>query len=73
MKEVLLKRQKVFAWGYEDMPGIDREIAEHRIPTHSHVTPVKTKTRLGSADQRKNRETAEGKICGGGRRHSVAR
>ena len=41
MKEILSKRQKVFAWGYEDMPGIDREIAEHRIPTHSHVMPVK--------------------------------
>ena len=27
------------------MPGIDREIAEHRIPTHSHVTPVKQKKR----------------------------
>ena len=45
MKEVLLKRQKVFAWSYEDMPGIDREIAEHRIPTHLHVTPVKQKKR----------------------------
>ena len=45
MKEVLLKRQKVFAWGYEDMPGIDREIAKHRIPTHSHVMPVKQKKR----------------------------
>ena len=27
------------------MPGIDREIAEHRIPTCSHVTPVKQKKR----------------------------
>ena len=27
------------------MPGIDREIAEHRIPTYSHVTPVKQKKR----------------------------
>ena len=41
MKETLIKRQKVFAWGYEDMPGIDREIAEYWIPTYSHVTPVK--------------------------------
>ena len=45
MKEVLLKRQKVFAWGYEDMPKIDREITEHRIPMHSHVMPVKQKKR----------------------------
>ena len=41
MKETLVKRQKVFAWGYEDMPSIDREITEHRIPTYSHVAPVK--------------------------------
>ena len=27
------------------MPGIDREIAEHRIPTHPHITPVKQKKR----------------------------
>ena len=41
MKEILLKRQKVFTWDYEDMSGINREIAEYRIPTHSHVMPVK--------------------------------
>ena len=45
MKETLRKRQKVFAWSYKDMLGIDKEIAEHRIPTHSHVTPVKQKKR----------------------------
>ena len=27
------------------MPGIDREIAEHRIPTHSHVVQIKQKKR----------------------------
>ena len=31
MIETLKKRQKVFAWGYEDMSGIDREIIEHRM------------------------------------------
>ena len=45
MIEILEKRQKVFAWGYEDMLGIDREIAEHRIPTHPHIAPVKQKKR----------------------------
>ena len=39
MIEILKKRQKVFAWGYEDMPGIDREITEHRIPTYPHMAP----------------------------------
>lgn len=43
--ETLKKRQKVFSWGYEDMLGIDREITEHRIPTHPHISPVKQKKR----------------------------
>ena len=41
MKETIKKRQKVFAWGYEDIPDIDREIAEHTISTHPHVSPMK--------------------------------
>ena len=41
MKETLKKRQKVFSWGYEDMSDIDREIAEHRIPTYPHISPIK--------------------------------
>ena len=45
MKETLKKRHKVFAWGYEDMPGIDREIAEYRIPTYPHILPIKQKKR----------------------------
>ena len=45
MKEIIEKRQKVFAWGYEDMPGIDRKIAEHRIPTYPHIPPIKQKKR----------------------------
>ena len=45
MKEIIEKRQKVFAWDYEDMPGIDREIAEHKIPTYPHISPVKQKKR----------------------------
>ena len=41
MKETIKKRQKVFAWGYEDMPGIDRKIAEHKIPMYPHISPIK--------------------------------
>ena len=33
----------MFAWGYEDMPRIDRGIVEHMIPTHSHIALVKQK------------------------------
>ena len=43
--ETLKKRQKVFAWSYEDMPGIDREIAEYKIPTYPHISSVKQKKR----------------------------
>ena len=45
MKEIIKKRQKVFTWGYEDMPGIDREISEHKIPTYPHISPVNQKKR----------------------------
>lgn len=39
--EVLRRHEKVFAWSYEDMPGIDREIVEHRIPLLPNARPVK--------------------------------
>ena len=45
MKETLKKRQKVFTWGYEDMPSIDSKITEHKIPTYPHISPIKQKKR----------------------------
>ena len=40
----LLKDFKdVFAWSYEDMPGIDPEIVQHRIPLDLEARPVKQK------------------------------
>ena len=33
-KRILIKRKVVFAWSYEDMPGLDRGITKHHIPTH---------------------------------------
>ena len=30
-----------FAWSYEDMPGIDLEIVQHRIPIDPEAQPVK--------------------------------
>lgn len=35
----------VFAWSYQDMPGIDPEIVQHRIPTYPDAKPVKQKER----------------------------
>ena len=42
----LLKEYKnVFAWSYQDMPGIDPEIVQHRIPLYPDAKPVKQKLR----------------------------
>src|SRR6185437_11870342 len=40
----------VFAWSYEDMPGINREIAQHTIPLISGMKPVKQKLRRMKPD-----------------------
>ena len=33
----------VFAWSYKDMPRIDLEIVQHRIPLDPEARPVKQK------------------------------
>ena len=33
--------KEVFAWSYEDMPGIDIDIVQHCIPTDLAIKPVK--------------------------------
>ena len=45
LQELLMEFQEVFAWFYEDMPGIDLEIAQHHIVTYDHMVPVKQKLR----------------------------
>ncbi|KAI5445263.1 hypothetical protein KIW84_013485 [Lathyrus oleraceus] len=35
----------VFAWSYQDMPGLDSEIVEHRLPLKPECLPVKQKLR----------------------------
>ena len=37
LKELLIEFQEVFSWSYEDMLGIDLEIAQHHIDTHSYM------------------------------------
>ena len=43
--DLLKEFQDVFAWSYEDMPGIDPEIVQHRIPLYPDAKPVKQKLR----------------------------
>ena len=35
----------VFAWSYEDMPGLDPSIVQHHLPLVPHAKPVKQKLR----------------------------
>jgi hypothetical protein len=35
----------IFAWSYEEMPGIDPWIVEHKIKTYPNVKPVRQKLR----------------------------
>ena len=35
----------VFAWSYEDMPGLDMNIVVHRIPLMEGCKPIKQKLR----------------------------
>ena len=41
LQELLMEFQEVFAWSYEDMLGIDLEIAQHHIDTYDHMVLVK--------------------------------
>ena len=36
---------EVFAWSYQDMPGLDTNIVVHRLPTREDCPPVKQKVR----------------------------
>jgi hypothetical protein len=42
---LLREFQEVFAWSFEDMPSIDPDIAQHRIPTLPKVKHDKQKLR----------------------------
>lgn len=42
---LLKESRSVFAWTAEDMPGIPRSVAEHRLPTKPGVKPVRQKQR----------------------------
>ena len=36
---------EIFAWSYEDMPGLDTDIVVHRLPTNEDCSPIKQKVR----------------------------
>ena len=42
---LLTEFKEVFAWSYEDMPGIDTNVVQHCIPTNLTMKPVKQNLR----------------------------
>ena len=37
--------QDLFAWSYQDMPGLNSDIVQHRLPLNLECSPVKKKLR----------------------------
>ena len=43
--ELLREYSDVFAWSYQDMPGLDTDIVVHCLPLREECAPVKQKLR----------------------------
>ena len=43
--DLLQDYSDVFAWSYQDMPGLDTDIVVHRLPLKEKCMPVKQKLR----------------------------
>ena len=48
--ELLKQYVDVFAWSYDDMPGLSTDIVSHKLPTDPTCLPVKQKTRKFKPD-----------------------
>ena len=51
--DVVRRYHDVFAWGPEDMPGLDASIARHRLNVHPQAMPVKQKKRNFAVERQK--------------------
>jgi len=47
---ILKEYADIFAWTYKDMPGLDHEVVEHRLPLKPECPPVKQKLRRSHPD-----------------------
>ncbi|XP_058757655.1 uncharacterized protein LOC131630928 [Vicia villosa] len=50
---MLKEYSDIFAWSYEDMPGLDTDIVVHRLPLKENSSPVKQKLRRTRPDMSK--------------------
>ena len=48
--ELLKEYKDVFAWSYQDMPGLDTDIVVHHLPLKEERPPVKQKLRRTRPD-----------------------
>ena len=56
----------IFAWSYEDMPGLDTDIVVHRLPLKEDSPPVKQKLRRTKPDlSKKIKEEVEKQLDAG--------
>ena len=44
--DLLREYSDVFAWSYQDMPGLDTDIVVHRLPLREECALVKQKLRM---------------------------
>ena len=51
--QMLQDYAEIFAWSYQDMPGLDTDIVVHRLPIKEGSTPVKQKLRRSRPDMSK--------------------
>ena len=45
LASLLKDYQDIFAWSYQDMPGLSSDIVQHRLPLNPECSPVKQKLR----------------------------
>ena len=50
MIQALIDYKDVFAWSYDDMPGLSTELVAHKLPTDPAFPPVKQKLRKFKMD-----------------------
>jgi hypothetical protein len=50
MIELLREYTDVFAWSYQDMPGLDTDIVEHHLPLRPECPPIQKKLRRTRLD-----------------------
>ena len=53
LKAFLKDNQDVFAWGHEDMPGIDSSIMVHKLNVSPSFSPIRQKKRVFAQEQDK--------------------